>query len=148
MTGCLLSHGAVSAFFAEKSPETHSEVCPQTLTLGLFAHTGECFHCVRGREKVREGKAGKQQKRPSTQSTPWCPSKRGRKAPPTGCGLRLRHHGGAGQTAYLKPSCKCHDWVKSHMLARGRDPRGRGPSGPVLTPSHLPLPCTGALTKG
>ena len=36
----------MSVFFGEKSPETHSEVCPQTRTLGLLAHTSKYFHWV------------------------------------------------------------------------------------------------------
>lgn len=47
----------MSVFFGEKSPETHSEVCPQTRTLGLLAHTSKYFHWVSREGERRKGRA-------------------------------------------------------------------------------------------
>lgn len=134
----------------EKSPETHSEVCPQTLTLGLLAHTSECFHCVSRESERRKGRAAAET--PLPQEVHTLVSKQERQEGPT--------HGMWGQTA---PSWGCWadcppkgfptlsaDWVKSPHAGTWTGPHREveAPQSPVLTPSHLPLPCTGALTKG
>lgn len=100
---------------------------------------------------MREGKAGQQQKRPSLRkSTPWCPSKRGRKAPPTGCGGETAPSW--GHWADCPPKAfpiLSTDWVKSPHAGTWTGPHReerplRGLSSPHLTcrPPPPPAPTT------
>ena len=96
---------------------------------------------------MREGKAGQQQKRPSLRkSTPWCPSKRGRKAPPTGCGGETAPSW--GRWADCPPKAfpiLSTDWVKSPHAGTWTGPHReerplRGLSSPHLTCRPPPPP--------
>ena len=101
---------------------------------------------------MREGKTGQWEKHPSLRkSTPWCPNKRGRKAPPTGSGGEIAPSWRCWADCPLKPSSFFPlSWVKSPHAGTWRTGPHReveAPQCPVLTPSHPPPPTLEHLPK-
>ena len=138
----------MSVFFGEKSPETHSEVCPQTLTL---AHNGECFYWV-----SREGERRKDRavgETPFPQEAHTLVSKQERQEGPThgmwgrDCAL-MEVLGRLPPNAFLILSAELGQ-VPTRRHMEDRTPqRGRGPSAPCPHPISPATPHTGALTQG
>ena len=101
---------------------------------------------------MREGKTGQWEKHPSLRKpTPWCPNKRGRKAPPTGCGGETAPSWRCWAGCPLRPSSVfLLSWVKSPHAGTWRTGPHReveAPQRPVLTPSHPPPPTLEHLPK-